>query len=403
MKQQHLGFRLIGLLFILSLQLYADDSVFWAAKIGDTAHIATALGNGLNIDQVDEWGNNLLIYAASYNQTAVVEQLIAHGANLGQADRRGHTPLLLAIRHYHVHIAHVLMVAGAQPHHANAAGLTPWILTCRRKIQELSVLYEADMCEHQLSPLMHMPDVFLNAWQRYQPGLVLIGIVTDQPLEQKRLLKVLSAIEQQDPLYLFAYVDLATIQSVGLQNFSGFILPGGGCHYPSRHLPFGLKELEAKDMTPRAQLYQQVLNWLIDQPIPVLAICAGAQQLALHQGARLKIVNTHHSQIVIQPLTRIHELMVGTHAADAPIELEVYRSHLFGIDKASLTGTTLEAAAYDGDIVMAFTQGEYRIGIQPHFEFYYTHAPDATPNQKAQSRLLDAFFHQAKKRFLSQG
>ncbi|MDG1437173.1 MAG: gamma-glutamyl-gamma-aminobutyrate hydrolase family protein [Rickettsiaceae bacterium] len=76
-----------------------------------------------------------------------------------------------------------------------------------------------------------------------------------------------------------------------LSKFDGFINPGAGDLYPKH--AFKLNELSSNDQT--SNLYQKIINASEEHNIPLIGMCAGAQQLSLNKGGTIEPIKGYSS------------------------------------------------------------------------------------------------------------
>ena len=84
-----------------------------AIKRGDVQAVRDLLGQGLDVDARDRYGQTGLMLAAQAGYGEVVETLIAHQSNLNVTAKFGLSALMLALVAGHTEIAHLLAKAGA--------------------------------------------------------------------------------------------------------------------------------------------------------------------------------------------------------------------------------------------------------------------------------------------------
>lgn len=101
------------------------QQLYKAVINGDEKILIKAVKQGININQLDEYGIPLLNHAVNFNQRVMVKQLIKLGANVNQVDKNGWTPLLVAVTYSHIDIAKELIKNYADVTLANKDGLTP--------------------------------------------------------------------------------------------------------------------------------------------------------------------------------------------------------------------------------------------------------------------------------------
>jgi ankyrin repeat protein len=105
-----------------------------AASAGDLAMVERLIGEGVDVNAVDQrtnstlgikTGDNALREAAGHGHVPVVRALVAAGADLDQPDHYGWTPLLSAIQEGHADVVEELLRSGANPNKPNSVGRTP--------------------------------------------------------------------------------------------------------------------------------------------------------------------------------------------------------------------------------------------------------------------------------------
>lgn len=94
------------------------------ARQGETARLASALAQGLDVDLRDAKGNTLLMIAAYQGRTETVAMLLKARATVDLRNAKGQTPLGGVAFKGHVEIARLLLDAGADPL-ADQGGSTP--------------------------------------------------------------------------------------------------------------------------------------------------------------------------------------------------------------------------------------------------------------------------------------
>lgn len=107
----------------------AQESLWEAAKSGDTAAIAKALDAGADIEALDtrksRGGRRALNWAAWFNRAEAIRLLLARGAKIEAENNTGFTALHHAAEAGSLDAAKALLAAGANPKHANKAGDLP--------------------------------------------------------------------------------------------------------------------------------------------------------------------------------------------------------------------------------------------------------------------------------------
>lgn len=103
----------------------AQQRLWIASTLGDTADVEAALRSGAKVDSLDPQGNRrALNYAALNNQGAVIGVLLARGANINLANRTGFTPLHHAVEASAHDALQRLLTAGADRSLRNTGGRT---------------------------------------------------------------------------------------------------------------------------------------------------------------------------------------------------------------------------------------------------------------------------------------
>lgn len=102
------------------------ETLFDAARRGDTVTVETLLGSGVSVDETGRNAATPLIAATFAGQTDVAHQLIDAGANVMARNSGGFTPLHAASYAGHADIAQLLMENGADlEDDQNVSGQTP--------------------------------------------------------------------------------------------------------------------------------------------------------------------------------------------------------------------------------------------------------------------------------------
>jgi uncharacterized protein len=91
------------------------NSVFDAAREGDTATIKTCVDGGVPADLTNSNGDTLLILAAYHEHPETVDALLARGADTSRVNDRGQTALVAAVFRQDAGIVRALLRAGADP------------------------------------------------------------------------------------------------------------------------------------------------------------------------------------------------------------------------------------------------------------------------------------------------
>lgn len=85
------------------------------ARSGETAKLAEAIAQGLEVNLRDGKGNTLLMIAAYQGRAETVAMLLKAGAQVDLRNEKGQTPLGGVAFKGHVEIARMLLDAGADP------------------------------------------------------------------------------------------------------------------------------------------------------------------------------------------------------------------------------------------------------------------------------------------------
>ena len=118
-------------------------------------------------------------------------------------------------------------------------------------------------------------------------GKILVGIVTHERLNYRRILKVADQLMEQYSSLIVGCIDHSYIKEPYISFFDGLILPGGISSYASYSEPFSWKEMDVDKRIVLEDLYQLALYYSRIYEIPLLGICAGAQHIVLSQGGKL--------------------------------------------------------------------------------------------------------------------
>jgi len=99
----------------MSAPLQLPEPMAELARQGQTAQLAEALAQGLDVDLRDGKGNTLLMIAAYQGRTETVAMLLKARATVDLRNDKGQTPLGGVAFKGHVEIARMLLDAGADP------------------------------------------------------------------------------------------------------------------------------------------------------------------------------------------------------------------------------------------------------------------------------------------------
>ena len=113
------------------------NSVFDAARDGDTATIEQYVDGGVPVDLTNSNGDTLLILAAYHEHPQTVAALLKRGADTDRVNDRGQTALVAAVFRRHVEIVQALLVAGADP---GLGGQTAYDVAAFFDLQEMVAL-----------------------------------------------------------------------------------------------------------------------------------------------------------------------------------------------------------------------------------------------------------------------
>ena len=99
----------------MSAPLQLPEPMAELARSGQTAPLAEALTQGLDVNLRDGKGNTLLMIAAYQGRAETVAMLLKAGAQVDLRNEKGQTPLGGVAFKGHVEIARMLLDAGADP------------------------------------------------------------------------------------------------------------------------------------------------------------------------------------------------------------------------------------------------------------------------------------------------
>ena len=86
-----------------------------AARLGETAVLASYLAAGVPATLTNAAGDSLLMLAAYHGHADTVRLILQHGGEAGTANDRGQTPLAGAVFKGYTDVARALLDAGADP------------------------------------------------------------------------------------------------------------------------------------------------------------------------------------------------------------------------------------------------------------------------------------------------
>jgi len=119
----------------------------------------------IDLNAMNENGDNPLICAVSSNYNTVVELLLNHGADPNIADNEGHAPIVIAIHQNNPDMAKMLIEKGADPNILDPWGLTP-------------LFYAASLGYLDIANALITHGADVNALENNRGESVLIGIIT---------------------------------------------------------------------------------------------------------------------------------------------------------------------------------------------------------------------------------
>ncbi|MCX5924888.1 MAG: ankyrin repeat domain-containing protein [Candidatus Dependentiae bacterium] len=105
----------------------------WRAIYTDNIEgVTQALLDGAHINQLNQYGDTVLVLACSKGDTGIVELLLNNGADINQQDGHGDTPLLWACYKGHSAIVELLLNRSAHINQPNLYGSTPLKEACSK-------------------------------------------------------------------------------------------------------------------------------------------------------------------------------------------------------------------------------------------------------------------------------
>jgi len=99
----------------MSAPLQLPEPMAELARSGETAKLAEAIAQGLEVNLRDGKGNTLLMIAAYQGRIETVAMLLKAGAQVDLRNEKGQTPLGGVAFKGHLEIARMLLDAGADP------------------------------------------------------------------------------------------------------------------------------------------------------------------------------------------------------------------------------------------------------------------------------------------------
>jgi hypothetical protein len=106
----------------------------------DTDQIREILQQGINLNQIDEYGFTPLIEAAIVNNVRIARALIEYGADVNLKDSIGGTPLHWAAENNNIELCELLLIQGADPNAYNLTGQPVLVMPFLRQQQPLKKL-----------------------------------------------------------------------------------------------------------------------------------------------------------------------------------------------------------------------------------------------------------------------
>lgn len=119
----------------------ASDSIWDAAKTGDTARVKELLKQGTSPNEKDPNGWFPLMYAAFGGHKETVDALLAAGADMNMKKPDGSTALMAAALKGHKSVVEVLLGKGADVKAVSSKGLTAAIIAKQKGYPEISALF----------------------------------------------------------------------------------------------------------------------------------------------------------------------------------------------------------------------------------------------------------------------
>lgn len=117
-----------------------DTDLHITAAKGDSTAVLTLIGQGVDLNAVNDNGHTSLMLAIRQEQADTAKVLVAHGAKADLADEKGDTALHHAIRAGQVDVVRALLEKGAGPNGRNEAKETPLLLATQFDYPEIALL-----------------------------------------------------------------------------------------------------------------------------------------------------------------------------------------------------------------------------------------------------------------------
>jgi ankyrin repeat protein len=111
--------------FLFAVPVFAGsyEEALDAARLGDTAALASLLDRGIDTDTVNTAGDTLLIIAVREGHAAAVETILRYRPRLSYRNRVGDSALMLAALHGNEKLVSLLLAKGAPVNHDGWAPL----------------------------------------------------------------------------------------------------------------------------------------------------------------------------------------------------------------------------------------------------------------------------------------
>lgn len=102
--------------------------------------IAALIQQGVDVNQIDEYGFTPLVQAAIMDSVDIAKLLIGAGADVNLQDMAGSTPLLWAAENNNLPLARLLLTHDADPNIVNLSGRSPLVMPTLRQHKTLKTL-----------------------------------------------------------------------------------------------------------------------------------------------------------------------------------------------------------------------------------------------------------------------